>query len=432
MNNIERLQKRQSDISTQLDAMLNTALKEERDFTDAEKETEKTLLAEFETNKAMLKRKEESRTRATAVIKEINRKGEEGEKKQIQKRYSITKAIASQLPNQRRLEGLELEMHEEAEKESRGFGKNVSGVGVPSMLFKPMEKRDLTVGTNTQIGYTVATDVGQMIPYLQPRLMAVELGATMLTGLTSNVDFPRNDAIATATWEGETDANAETNPTVDRIQLTPNRLGAFIDYSKQLLLQSTISVDAFVTRQLSRSIAIALDTAALNGSGASNQPTGILNTTGIGNVPIGTNGGAPTRNHIVDLINELAVDNADMGALSFLTTPGVRAKLQKTATDAGSGLFVWGERANALMGYRAEVSTQVPSNLTKGSGTDLHAIIFGNWNELMIAQWGGLDLLVDPYTQGTNSLIRVVANSWWDVALAHAASFAAVKDADVS
>lgn len=291
MNNIERLQKRQSDISTQLDAMLNTALKEERDFTDAEKETEKTLLAEFETNKAMLKRKEESRTRATAVIKEINRKGEEGEKKQIQKRYSITKAIASQLPNQRRLEGLELEMHEEAEKESRGFGKNVSGVGVPSMLFKPMEKRDLTVGTNTQIGYTVATDVGQMIPYLQPRLMAVELGATMLTGLTSNVDFPRNDAIATATWEGETDANAETNPTVDRIQLTPNRLGAFIDYSKQLLLQSTISVDAFVTRQLSRSIAIALDTAALNGSGASNQPTGILNTTGIGNVPIGTNGG---------------------------------------------------------------------------------------------------------------------------------------------
>jgi HK97 family phage major capsid protein len=301
-------------------------------------------------------------------------------------------------------------------------------VGIPSFLVQP-EKRDLTVGAATQIGNTVATEVGTMIPYLQPRLQTMALGATMMTGLTSNVSIPRNNGIGSAAWEGETDENAETNLTTDVISLSPNRLGAVMEYSKQLLLQSTVSVDNLVRQDLQRAIAIALDSAAINGAGTGNQPTGILNTGSIGDVAMGTNGAVPTRAKLVDLVTALATANADMGNLAFLTTPGIRGKLQQTLLDAGSGRFVW-ENPNELLGYNAQVSTQVPSNLDKGSSSGVcNAIIFGNWSELMIAQWGGLDLLADPYTKGSQAMVRIIVNSWWDIALRHPASFAAIQDA---
>jgi len=108
------------------------------------------------------------------------------------------------------------------------------------------------------------------------------------------LSIPRNNAIGAASWEGETDENAETNLTTDVIALAPKRLGALMDYTKQLLLQSSVSVDNLVRNDLQRAIAIALDYSAINGSGSSNQPTGILNTAGIGDVAMGTNGGVPT------------------------------------------------------------------------------------------------------------------------------------------
>lgn len=412
--------------------LLSIARKEERTLSSDELKTFNDNKAQIDSLTATLDADaEETRMNANFVNLTQQRnggknpKGEAGEKEKIAKRYSMTEAIRQQMRG--KFSGVIAEMHEEATTETRQFGKSIEGVGVPSFLVD-VQKRDLTVGTATQIGNTVATQVGALIPYLQPRLKVMELGATMLTGLTSNVTIPRNNAIGAAAWEGETDENAETNLTTDTISLTPNRLGAFMEYSKQLLLQSSVSVDNLVRADLQRSIAIALDLAAINGSGAGNQPTGILNTAGIGNVAMGTNGAVPTRAKLVDLITELAVDNADMGNLAFLTTPGIRGKLQQTLLDAGSGRFVW-EQSNSLLGYRAEVSTQVPSDLTKGSSTDCHAVIYGNWSELLVAQWGGLDLLADPYTQGTKAMVRVIVNSWWDTALRHAQSFAAIKDA---
>ena len=153
------------------------------------------------------------------------------------------------------------------------------------------------------MGFTVQTEVGDLIPFLDPRLQTEALGATVLRNLSGNIDFPRNDAAAAATWEGETDANAETSPTFDRIQLTPNRLGAFTDISKQVLVQSSIDMENFIRRRLEVAIRNAVDLAAINGSGASNQPTGILNTSGIGDVAGGTNGAVPTFANIIALEN---------------------------------------------------------------------------------------------------------------------------------
>ena len=295
----------------------------------------------------------------------------------------------------------------------------------------PGEKRDMTAGTTTAGGFTIQTDIGALIPFLDPRLVTASLGATYLTGLTSNIDFPRNNAAASAAWEGENDANAETSPTFDRIQMSPNRLGAFTDISKQLMVQSSIDVENMIRTRLSVAIANAVDTAAINGAGSGNVPEGILNVTGIGDVAGGTNGANPTFANIVELETDVSTANADFGRLGYLTTPGVKGYLKTKEKASNTAQFVW-EAGNELNGYNALVSTLVPSDLTKGSGTNLHAIIFGNWQELIIGQWAGIDLVVDPYSSAKNALVTLVVNSWWDVAVRHAASFSAMKDASIA
>jgi HK97 family phage major capsid protein len=345
----------------------------------------------------------------------------------------------NQLLTRGRLEGLAAEVHEEGTREARQAGLNATGnLTIPKAFVRSAgkEKRDLNVTTTTEGGFTVQTEVGELIPFLNPRLVTEALGATFFTGLSSNIDFPRNDADSTAVWEGENTANDETTPTFDRIQLSPNRLGAFTDISKQLLVQSTVDVENFVRNSLSVAIANALDTAAINGSGQSNQPTGILNTSGIGSVALGTDGGAISFKSIVDLETEVAAAKADFGNLAYLTTPGVRGYLKTAEKATGTAQFVYMDSTvpgeGMLNGYRARVSTLVPSSLTKGNGSNLHAVLFGNWSELIVAQWAGIDLVVDPYTSAKNALVTLVINSWWDIAVKHAASFAAIKDVDVT
>ena len=363
------------------------------------------------------------------------------DEQRVKKSYSFLRA-ANLIANNKNLDGLELEMHQEAEREFKQAGISASGnLYIPKMIVKS-EKRDMTAGSATAGGNTVPTILGDLIPFLDPRLAVIQAGATLLTGLTGNLDFPRNDAAATATWETENSANDETSPTFDKISMSPNRLGAFTDISKQLLVQSSIDVENFVRNRLSEAVNRALDYALINGDNSTQPFYGILNTSGIGSVALGTNGGALTYKSIVDLETQLAVDNADFGTLAYLTTPGVRGFLKTTKKDAGSGEFVWsdgqppvgqqGVRSDLLNGYRAYVSTQVPSNLTKGTGTNLHSVIFGNFAELLIGQWAGLDVVVDPYSSSKNALVTIVVNSWWDAAVRHAQSFAAIKDADIT
>ena len=363
------------------------------------------------------------------------------DEQRVKKSYSFLRA-ANLIANNKNLDGLELEMHQEAEREFKQAGISASGnLYIPKMIVKN-EKRDMTAGTSTAGGNTIPTILGDLIPFLDPRLAVIQAGATLLTGLTGNLDFPRNDAAATATWETENSANDETSPTFDKISMSPNRLGAFTDISKQLLVQSSVDIENFVRNRLSEAVNRALDYALINGDNSAQPFYGILNTAGIGSVAIGTDGGPLTYKHIIDLETELATDNADFGTLAYLTTPGVRGFLKNTEKASGTAQFVWsdgappvgqqGIRTDLLNGYRAYVSTQVPSNLTKGNGTGLHSVIFGNFAEMLIGQWAGLDVVIDPYSSSKNALVTIVVNSWWDAAVRHAQSFAAIKDADIT
>ena len=386
----------------------------------------------------------------TAIITNANKDTEEG----VKKRFSFFRAIRQK--NMNKLDGLELEMHKEGIREARASQvsdvpeEHGPGFMVPIFISHDpyterrrmeqsaaRERRDMLVGTTTAGGHTVATDLGQLIPFLDPMMQVRLLGARYLTGLQGNLDLPRRTARATGGWASEIAAFSQSDPTFDKISMTPHRVGTYIESSVQLFNQSSVDVENLIREDLQQCVAETVESACLNGSGASSQPTGILNTAGIGAVVGGTNGLAPDWTHIVDLETALSVAKAAKGRLGYYTTPGIAGKLKKTNRDAGGASYIWeGPAANGfgvLNGYAAVTGTLMPSTLTKGSSSGVcHAIIFGNWQELIIGQWAGLYITVNPFTLDTQSEVRVTVAGWFDVAVRHAASFAAMQDALIS
>ena len=325
--------------------------------------------------------------------------------------------------------------------EAAAVRSGVAGVGirVPVDILRQsiqsvMGKRDLSVGTATAGGHTVSTDLlaSSFIDILRNN-MVVAQRATTLTDLVGNIAIPRQTGGATAYWVAEAVAITESQQAFDQVTLSPETVGAFTDFSRKLMLQSSIDVEAFVRSDLTRVLALEIDRVCINGSGSSNQPEGILNVTGIGDVAGGTNGAAPDWADIVDLESAVAADNANVGDLVYVTNQKVRGRLKKTFVDSGSNAErVWDTRAGnqPLNGLEALVTNQVPSNLVKGSsGAVCSAILYGNFSDLILAMWGGLDITVDPYTGSTSGNVRVVALQDVDVAVRHPESFAAMLDA---
>jgi HK97 family phage major capsid protein len=333
----------------------------------------------------------------------------------IRSQYRVTDAILA-ATGKGNFEGLVREMHEEGLREAREarLSQYGSGVMIPYLL---TEKRDLVAGTTTTGGYTVQTDVERLIPFLDPRPIVARMGATMLMGLQGNIDFPRNDGTATATWDTEQATATETTPTFDRVQMSPNRLAAYTEYSLQLLRQSTIGVEAFVRNRLMQARDNALDLAALNGGGGS-EPTGITGVSGVNTISIAA---SPTWANIVKFETEIAADDADFGNLAYLTTPSIAGILKQVKRDVAGNGFIWegpNNGSGTINGYRAYVSTLVPT--TGGA----HYMFFGNWSKLLIGQWGGMELTADPYTRMKDATVQVVLNCWHDVAVEHGQAFA--------
>jgi HK97 family phage major capsid protein len=326
--------------------------------------------------------------------------------------------------------GFEREVSEAAAKKS---GKSPTGILVPTDVlrsalmtdfgaanqgYNAMARamatmmRDLTVGTSTAGGHTVSTNLlaGSFIELLRSRMVMARLGATMLNGLTGNIAVPRQTSGATAYWVAESGAPTETQQAFDQVTMTPKTCGAFTDYSRKLLLQSSIDVEAFIRMDLAKVIGLELDRVALYGTGSSNQPRGIDQTAGINTVNFAA--AAPTFAEIVNMETQVAADNADVGTLAYLVNATGRGGLKTAEKASSTGQFIW-ENGNTVNGYRAEVSNQVAAG----------DFWFGNWADVLMGFWSGLDLTVDPYTGSTSGTVRVVALQDVDVAVRHPESF---------
>lgn len=416
----------------ELKALLDVRDQASREFTADEATRFDALEAEVEQLNADFKReqKAEDIRKQTA----LNTATKETPEQKVAEQFSFQKAIGGLLRG--KLTGAEAEMSQEAEREMRatGLSQGIQGAGVPSWLVNVKgsnvlgQKRDLTAAGAATGDELVEDNLVGHLYGLNVAPMVAQLGATVMRGLTGDVHFTKT-GVATAVWEGETDANAETTPSTARVTLTPKRLGAFTDISKTLLNQTSGFAEMIVKKELEAAIQVALDYAAIAGPGTGGSPTGITGFANVNSVAMGTDGGTPTRAKLIEMETKIAEDNAIISNMAFLTTPGIRGYLKALATDSGSGIFVWGGDNN-LVGYSAHASNNVPSTLSKGASSgNCHAIILGCWDQLLIGQWGGIDLIVNPYTRAKESIVEVVINSFWDIDAKYEQAFCVMLDA---
>lgn len=281
------------------------------------------------------------------------------------------------------------------------------------------EQRTLTVNTASAGGATVATELlaSSFIELLRHRLVLSRLGMTTLSGLVGNIGIPRQSGGATAYWVAEAGAPQTSQQTLDQVTMQPRTVGAYTDYSRKLILQSAIDVENFIRMDLVKIIGLEVDRVGLYGTGTNSQPRGIANQTGINTVSFAT-GGQPTFAELVSMETKVAAADADFGTLAYATNPTMRGYLKTTPKiGATFPVFIWED--GEVNGYRAEVSNQIVTGTAPNNGD----VFFGNWADLIMGMWSGLDLLVDPYSNSTAGTIRIVALQDVDIAVRHPVSF---------
>lgn len=349
-------------------------------------------------------------------------------KKEVQK-FSVVRAIHA-LANPtdmaaRKAAGFEFEASDAV---AQKMGKAARGFFMPT----DVQKRDLLVGTATAGGNLVATDLlsGSFIDLFRNAMVINSMGARMMTDLVGQIAIPKQTGAATAYWVAENGSPTESQQSLGQVTMTPKTVGAFTDISRRLTLQSSISVEQMVNADLAAVLGLAVQQAAINGPGTGNQPSGLM-TLITPSVIGGVNGLAPTWQHMIDLETNVAVGNAAIGTLGYLTNVKVRGKLKSTQKFTGTnGMPVWDAGNQPINGYSVGVTNAVPSNLVKGtSGATASAILFGNFADLVIGMWGSLDIMVDPYTGSTAGTVRVIALQDVDVAVRNVESFATMVDA---
>jgi len=344
-------------------------------------------------------------------------------------RYSIVRAVVASITGDWREAGLE---RAASEASARKFGRAPEGFYVP-LDYLIRGRRDFNIGTATEAGNLRPTDfrVDLYSDVYRPALTLAALGARILPGLSGNVDIPIKLTAGSVGLLTEVGSASETNPTTAKRTLTPHRIGAYIEPSKQALIQSGLALEPMLRDDLIQSGSVLIESQAINGAGTDAEMTGIRLTTGIGTVVGGANGATLAWSHLVGLESACADLNAEPGMVSgYLINSKVRAKC-KTTTKATNLPFIWDAGDRPLNGYRAGVTSNVPANLTKGtSSTICSAVLFASdWSQAVLGLFGAPDVVVDPYTLAATGQVRITLNQYCDFAIRQPGAFAKMEDA---
>ena len=266
------------------------------------------------------------------------------------------------------------------------------------------DKRDLTVATVGDGGYLVSTDNQGFIEILRNRSVAFNMGVRRLSGLNGNVTVPRQTGAATPYWlANEASTATESKQAFTQMALSPKTVAAYTEISRLLLLQSSPSVEGIVTSDLAAVIAIAADLSVLNGSGAAGQPTGIIQTGGIGSVT----GTTLAYAGILEFQTDVAASNVIPSAGGYVTTPIVAGKLMGRSrfSNTDTPLWVGNIWDGQMAGFHSMSSNQMPAD----------AMLFGDWSEVVVGEWGVLEVEVNPYANFQAGIIGVRAMYSLDV-----------------
>lgn len=320
-------------------------------------------------------------------------------------RFSLMAAIRASINNDWGDAGFEREcsiaIADKLGRDARGF-------------FVPMEvqERVMNITTGADI---IATDhlASSFIDNLRAASVVGAAGATILPGLVGNVDIPKKTGSATFGWLADDGDASLSDLILGSVAMSPKTIAGAVAMSRRLLKQSSPAIEQLIMADLAMGAALAIDLAALEGSGAANQPTGITNTVGVNTQAIAASAttGYPTWAELVGFESAIAADEALLGSLSLVTTSAIRGGLKVTAKDTGSGLFLM--ESGQANGYPVAVSNQLTAK----------RIIMGNFNDVLIGMWGVLDVVPDAAAKAAAGGLVLRAFQDIDVAVRHAESF---------
>lgn len=425
MKTIAEMRDRLAQIKTEIEGFDAKAKAETRALTTDEQSKYDALLTEGEGLVSSIEA-EEKRTaqlgKITGALTGLVPKGAPAVHVRSDRPYSLIRAIRAMVPGPDQGSALkDADVEVRASDELAEFNsKRPNGLFVPHRALLSQEVEQRVVGKanpNTTGAAGIQTDllVNELVELFRNEAMVGRMGARILPGLVGDVSIPRQSAGASAAFVANEDtAVSESSLTLNNISMTPKTVGLKSTITRRMLLQASVGIEEMVREDIRQAVALAIDQAAINGSGAGGAPTGIITTAGIGGV---TTAGAITRAHLLEFESDLGAANALKGRLGFLMRSAVRAIL-KAKVQVTNQAFFFMQDDGTLAGYPSGVTEQMPAS----------NLLFGNWQEVLIGLWSGLDMFADPYSVGDKGHVVLRGFQDADVAVRHAASFSLATD----
>ncbi len=396
MRNSKVIREEIGEVKTSLDALENLVSDENRDFSEEEKvsfDTNMERLTELVDELPKVEKEEEIRMKAanlggSPVVAETK------EEKEIIRDFSFGKAVRAAFGG--KLDGVELEMAQEGQKEMTAIGRSANGVVIPSMILnRAVVTENGTSGIETQ----------SFVDAVYANTILDDLGVTRVTS-TTDQRIPILGAVTTQ-WEGETDAAADGGSAMSKKDLAPKRLASYVDFSKQAAMQHNESLEGALRNSIAQAVGAKVEFALFTDDSAN----GSYNFLGQGKTAL-TN--ANITNLMMALVEQVQSNNHNRGNLGFAISNDLFSEVYTAAQVSGVNPLIINE---AIMGVQAKFSNQI-ADITNP------AVYYGDFSKVQIAQFGGVEILVDPYTQAVSGTNRLILNSYWDAAL--------VQDAAIS
>ena len=334
-------------------------------------------------------------------LRDLNDKLNNKETKTTMKEnFSLLKAVRA-IANNQTLDERSQEVVNAGIAEMRKSGQSYSG-----QIVLPVEERADIQATKAGKGQEiVAEDKLNILAPLRDALVLSAAGANFMTGLVGNVSIPTYSG-STVGWAGEVDAASDGAGTFGEVELSPKRLTAYVDISKQFLIQDSVSAEALLRKDIVDALSNKLESTILGDvEGDATKPAGLF-------AGVTADTAAITFADILKMEQTLEEKNVG-GNIKFIASPAAKAVLRTTA--------VGGTKSDLRMLMEGNEIDGIPTLVT--NGMTAKGLILGNFNDLVIGQWGGIDLTVDPYTQAANGKIRLVVNAYFDAKPQRAASF---------